>query len=79
MYTLNISCPNAYGGEPYTTPESLQQLLAAIQLAHPSKPIWIKMPLELPREQFSKLCEVCIQYGVQALILANLRKERSGL
>lgn len=79
IYTLNISCPNAYGGEPYTTPELLEQLLTAIQWAHPSKPIWIKMPLELPWEQFARLCRVSIKFGVQALILANLRKERTGL
>jgi dihydroorotate dehydrogenase len=79
IYTLNISCPNAYGGEPYTTPELLNQLLEAIKTAHPSKPIWIKMPLELPRSQYMKLCETAIKHGVQALILSNLRKERDGI
>lgn len=27
IYTLNISCPNIYGGEPFTTPERLELLL----------------------------------------------------
>ena len=29
-YTINISCPNTFGGEPFTTPEDLEDLLRAI-------------------------------------------------
>ena len=25
LVTLNISCPNTYGGEPFTTPEKLER------------------------------------------------------
>lgn len=29
-YTINISCPNAFGGEPFTDRSRLQKLLEAI-------------------------------------------------
>ena len=30
IVTLNISCPNTYGGEPFTTPRKLEKLLHAV-------------------------------------------------
>jgi dihydroorotate dehydrogenase len=29
-YTINVSCPNTFGGEPFTTADRLDKLLAAI-------------------------------------------------
>ena len=39
MITLNISCPNTYGGEPFTTPGRLERLLVAVDKLHLSQPV----------------------------------------
>lgn len=77
MVTLNISCPNTYGGEPFTTPERLEMLLTAIDAIEFGKPIFIKMPSDLSWEKFKKLLEVADRHNVQGLTISNLAKDRS--
>lgn len=73
-YTINISCPNAYGGEMFTTPELLNSLLLKIKTVQCSKPIYIKMPINLPWEEIEKLLEVIISYKINGVIFGNLNK-----
>jgi dihydroorotate dehydrogenase subfamily 2 len=74
-YTLNISCPNAFGGETFTTPERLDMLLTAIRAIPCSKPVYIKMPINLPWEETSRLLDVSIKHRVNGVIIGNLNKE----
>jgi len=76
MYTLNISCPNTYGGEPFTTPERLAKLLTATDALHLSKPLFIKMPSDLAWPSFRKLADVADRHNVQGLTISNLAKNR---
>ncbi len=75
-YELNISCPNAFGGEPFTTPKKLDRLLAAIDKLKLKKPLFIKMPVDFSCQQTDKLCQIIIQHKVQGVILGNLSKDR---
>lgn len=77
FYTLNVSCPNAFGGEAFTTPSSLDHLLKAIIQLNVSKPIFIKMPINLTWEDFSKLLDVVIKYKIAGVIIGNLQKDRT--
>lgn len=76
-YELNISCPNAYGGEPFTTPEKLEKLLAALSKLKISKPIFVKMPVDYSTEQTKGLCDVIVKYNLPGVIMGNLTKDRS--
>lgn len=77
VVTLNISCPNTYGGEPFNTPERLEMLLTAIDAVELDQPLFIKMPSDLPWDRFRKLLEVASQHNVQGLTISNLAKDRS--
>lgn len=77
MVTLNISCPNTYGGEPFTTPERLEMLLSAVDKVQLGRPVFIKMPSDLPWAKFSKLLAVADKHSVQGLTISNLAKDRS--
>jgi len=77
MYTLNISCPNTFGGEPFTTPERLHHLLTATDNLHLTRPLFIKMPSDLPWEKFQKLVEIASTHEVAGLTISNLAKDRS--
>ena len=46
LYEVNVSCPNTYGGEPFTTPVRLEKLLSAIDELHLTKPVFIKLPTD---------------------------------
>ena len=74
---LNISCPNAYGGEPFTTVRSLDRLLKEIDKLGVTQPIYIKMPIDLSWKAFSKLLDVIIKHRVAGVTISNLAKDRT--
>lgn len=79
MIEINISCPNTYGGEPFTTPDRLEQLLAAIDAVNAKQPIIIKMPLSLPWAEFDALLKVIVRHNVAGVTIANLLKSRENI
>lgn len=79
LYEVNISCPNTYGGEPFTTPERLGRLLTAIDELHLTKPIFLKMPTDKSWYDFDKLTAVAGQHEIAGLTIGNLMKDRSKL
>lgn len=76
-FTINISCPNTCGGEPFTTPERLDSLLTELDKIATNKPIFIKMPADLSTSGVDGLVEVCMKHRVHGFILTNLTKQRN--
>lgn len=79
MFELNISCPNAYGGEPFTRVEPLEKLLSAIDELKLTQPLTIKMPIDKPWHEFEKLLQVITKHNVQAVTIGNLQKNRQAV
>ncbi|MCA9381266.1 quinone-dependent dihydroorotate dehydrogenase [Candidatus Dojkabacteria bacterium] len=77
FYTINISCPNTFGGEPFTTPEKLEALLQKLTSLNVTKPIFVKMPLELAWNDFDSLLQIVVKYKLAGVIIANLVKDRN--
>jgi dihydroorotate dehydrogenase len=78
-YTINISCPNAYTGETFITPENLALLLPRLREIPCTKPVYIKMPINVPWEQFKKLLDLADKYDIQGVIIGNLNKNYADL
>jgi dihydroorotate dehydrogenase len=76
-FTINISCPNAFGGEPFTTPEKFDRLMFAIREVKSEKPVFIKMPAELPFSVVDEMVGVARKYRVTGFICTNLAKDRN--
>ncbi len=74
---LNISCPNTYGGEPFTTPVKLERLLKALDAIKLQIPLFIKMPVDKTPAEFDKLLDVILRHDVQGVTIANLFKNRA--
>ena len=77
MIEINISCPNAFGGEPFTGPERLEKLLQALDAVPCSKPIVVKMPINLAWPEFRDLLDVILRHRVAGVTVGNLNKDRS--
>jgi len=77
MIELNISCPNAHGGEPFTTPSRLELLLSAVDEVELTQPVYVKMPVDLPWATFRDLLDVANVHHVAGVTIANLIKDRS--
>jgi len=79
MFTLNISCPNTYGGEPFTTPERLERLLAEVDALRLTQLVFVKMPNDLSWAQTYELLRVIDRHRVIGVTMSNLAKRRSKL
>lgn len=77
LYTINISCPNTFGGEPFTTVEALEKLLSGIDALKIKKPIFVKMPIDKSWQETKKLLDVCKRHSVRGITLGNLYKDRT--
>lgn len=73
--TVNISCPNAFGGQPFTDPESLDELLTALDKVATTKPVFVKLSPDLSEEAVDSLLEVVAQHRVHGIICSNLTKD----
>lgn len=74
-YTINISCPNAFWGEAFTTAPLLEKLFISLDKVERTKPLYVKMPISIEDEIFFQLLEVLDRHNVQGLIIGNLQKD----
>jgi dihydroorotate dehydrogenase len=77
FYELNISCPNTFGGEPFTNPKRLKFLLDALSKIKINRPIYIKMPIDQSIENTMSLLKVASKYNfINGVNIGNLAKDR---
>lgn len=76
VITINISCPNAYGGEPFTTPKRLELLLKKVDKLNLKQPLLLKMPSDKAWPEFKALLDVALKHGISGFTISNLQKNR---
>jgi len=74
--TINISCPNTFGGQPFTNPSRLENLLSAIDRQEHTKPVFIKFSPDLSDIELDHLLEVAFAHNIEGFICSNLTKPR---
>jgi dihydroorotate dehydrogenase len=78
-FVVNISCPNAFGGEPFADPERLDMLLDSIDTVETQKPILLKVAVDISPKELNRLIDVADNHRVHGFILSNLTKDRTRL
>lgn len=78
-YTINISCPNAYGGESFSDPLLLDGLFRELAKVPCNKPVYVKMPINLPWEKFLAILKIVDRFGLRGVIIGNLNKNYNDL
>lgn len=76
FFDINISCPNTFGGQPFSDPVKLHKLLTEIDNVPTKKPIFLKMPPDLTDKQIDNILEVVKKHRVSGFICSNLTKNR---
>ncbi|MBI2338447.1 quinone-dependent dihydroorotate dehydrogenase [Candidatus Daviesbacteria bacterium] len=76
IFDINISCPNAFGGQPFSDPEKLHKLLLEIDKIQTKKPVFLKMPPDLTDDQLNGILKVVKKHKVAGFICSNLTKDR---
>lgn len=79
VFEINISCPNTFGGEPFTRPEPLETLLTEIDKLNLLQPVTVKMPINLPWDKFDELLQVILRHKIMAVTIGNLQKDRTAI
>ncbi len=74
--TINISCPNAYGGQPFTDSEKLDSLLSAIDKIEYSKPIFIKLNPDLSKIEVDNIINIVRKHRIDGFVCTNLTQNR---
>lgn len=73
--TINISCPNAYGGQPFHRPELLDKLMRKVQELKIKKPIFIKISPDLTKDNVDKIIKISKKYKISGFVCTNLTKK----
>ena len=74
--TVNISCPNALGGQPFVEPANLEKLLVELDKINTEKPVFIKLSPDMELVEIDALLDVLRSNRVQGIICTNLTKNR---
>jgi dihydroorotate dehydrogenase len=75
--TINISCPNTQGGQPFVEPHKLDYLLDMLDDIPTTKPVFVKLSPDLSRQTLDELLEVLKKHRVDGIICTNLTKNRN--
>jgi dihydroorotate dehydrogenase subfamily 2 len=78
-FTINISCPNAFGGQPFTDPSLLDALLTAVDRRALRQPVFVKLSPDLSEQQLDGVLEVISGHHVAGLVCTNLTKDHAKL
>ena len=74
---INISCPNAYDGQPFHDKKNLNLLIREIKAIKTKKPIFIKISPDLSRKQIDDIINICFRYKISGVTCSNLTKNRN--
>lgn len=75
--TINISCPNAFGGQPFTSPDRLEALLTETDKVLTSKPTFIKFSPDINDADLDDLLSVIARHKIDGIVCSNLTKNRT--
>ena len=76
-FTINISCPNAYGGQPFTDSVRLEALLTKLDEILTKKPVFLKLSPDLAKTEVDRIIKTAQQHRVAGFICSNLTKRRN--
>ena len=76
-FTINVSCPNAYGGQPFHDKKRLHALLSKLDTIPTKKPIYIKLSPDISYNERAAIAEELFEHHIHGVICGNLTKNRS--
>jgi dihydroorotate dehydrogenase len=74
--TVNISCPNTLGGQPFITPHKLDYLFDILDEIPTQKPIFIKLSPDLTDAELNELLDIVHKHRIHGIICTNLTKQK---
>jgi dihydroorotate dehydrogenase len=75
--TVNISCPNTFGGQPFNHPERLEKLLTRLDKIPYKKPVFLKIAADLSPDEIDDILDVVNRHRIHGFVCTNLAKDRN--
>lgn len=76
-FTVNISCPNTFGGQPFHDKKRLHMLLTKLDTIKTHKPVYIKLSPDISYKERVGIAELLHEHRVHGVICGNLTKNHS--
>ncbi len=80
---LNVSCPNTEDGKTFEEPDSLRQLLGALDAIRRNEskhtPLLVKFSADTELSQLEESIRICEEHSVSGYVLVNTSTSRQGL
>lgn len=77
--TINISCPNAYAGQPFTDARRLERLLSEMTKVKTGKPTFLKLSPDMSPSEIESITKVGEKHSMDGYVCSNLTKRRDKL
>jgi len=74
--TVNVSCPNAQGGQTFLNQQNLGRLFDILDTILTKKPIFIKLSPDLSHADLDAVLNVAHKHRIDGIITTNLTKKR---
>ncbi|MDR3558595.1 MAG: quinone-dependent dihydroorotate dehydrogenase [Candidatus Pacebacteria bacterium] len=74
--TVNISCPNAKGGQTFIDPVRFNELFDILDDIPTKKPVFIKLSPDLSHSELDAILDVAHSHRIDGIITTNLTKKR---
>ena len=76
FFTINISCPNVTGGQPFHDAQNLDLLLTELEKTPTDKPVFLKISPDLTHQNIDSIIEISNRHHVDGFVCTNLTKRR---
>lgn len=74
--TVNVSCPNTVGGQPFMNPVHMDTLLTRIDAIPCNKPVFVKLSPDVSDTELDVILDILKKHRVHGIICTNLTKKR---
>ena len=76
--TVNISCPNTLGGQPFLNPNNYEALLTALDAIPTTKMVFVKISPDMSHEDIDRFLAITGRHRIHGIICSNLTKKFEG-
>lgn len=76
-FTINISCPNTFGGQPFHQPDRLNLLLTEIETIKTNKPKYLKISPDISNRNIEEIVNLAYKHNIAGFVCGNLTKKRN--
>ncbi|MBP7821105.1 quinone-dependent dihydroorotate dehydrogenase [Candidatus Saccharibacteria bacterium] len=73
-FTVNISCPNTFGGQPFHEKHKLDLLLTKLDSIPTKKPIYLKISPDISMKEREDIAKLTFKHRVNGIICGNASK-----